>query len=582
MKFNRIFSGLLTLAFFASCGGGEQEEKKEKGNNEVVMHILHEPQQLNPYNNTTAISSRIVSNIFQQLQEYDFQSYELKPSLAKSKPETVENADSTMSIIFEIRDEATWPDGSPVTAKDIEFTLKLLKNPHVDCASYRPYYEAYDDMMIDPSNPKKFTTHCKTYHLAVLNLSEMRVLNKKVFDPKGLLDKFSIKELTYNAKALESNPVLKEQAEFFNKSFNKSLPENAGSGPYQFEKWESFQYLKLKKNKNWWGHKVQGSDSTIFYARPDALVYKVIDDDNTALVSFKSGKLDVMSIPPHDFKELSQDAEMQKKFHFLTPDAFSYFYMGLNMRNKKLKDLLVRKALSQLVDVDKIIETVEYGYAKRLNNFIHPLDKLNYNTEIKPVAFDVEAAKKLLAQSGWTDSNGDGVVDKTIDGEKVDMELTIIYAKENKQAEKISEYFQISAKRAGVKVIILPKDGNILFEDMAKHNFELYLAGWSYSSPSESDPAQLWHTTSTLDGGSNYTGFGDAKSDAVIDQLRRTVDPAKRAEYYKQLQQMVSDAVPYIFLYTGKRKLAVSKRFTNVEASATTPGFDVGKFTLVP
>ena len=240
MKLKALFLGSTAIVLLASCGGGASDKGNASAKNELVMHIAKEPQRMNPYTVSDAVAHMIQEHVFQQLQAYDYQTYQIKPSLAKAAPEIKENTDSTMDITFEIREEATWADGSAITAKDIEFSLKMLKNPLVDCPALRPYYEPYDEFTIDAANPKKFSVHCKAYHLAVLNISEMKVINKKVFDPKGLMDKFSIAELSHELKKLEDNPQLKEAADFFNTSFNKSLPADAGSGAYVFDKWESF------------------------------------------------------------------------------------------------------------------------------------------------------------------------------------------------------------------------------------------------------------------------------------------------------------------------------------------------------
>lgn len=579
MTVNKVFSGIIASVLLVSCGGGESTEKKEKGKNEIRIHIASEPSRLNPLTAESA-TSEIVDNIFQKLITFDYKTYEVKPWLAKKKGKVTQNTDGSIDIAWEIKEEAKWMDGSPITGYDVETSLKIVLNPHADCAPFRPYYETYDNITIDSANPKKFVIHSKLYHLAENNIGELSIMNAKVFDPKALLKKFSLADFS-NAKAMENDPQLKEQGDFFNKNFNKSLPADAGSGPYQFEKWETFQSVSLVRKKSWWADKIADPDS-VFIAKPEKLIFKVINDPNTAVVALKGREIDVMGgVPTRDFVEdMQKDEEFKKKFHLFTPTAFSFSYIGLNMKNKKLQDIKVRKALSHLIDIDKIIDVVCYGLATRVNSFIHPSDVLNYDKELPLKKYDLELAKKLLNEAGWKDSNSDGVLDKMMDGKRVDMELTLYFPNGAIKAEKICKYYLESAKRAGVKLVLMAKDALVLHEEMDKHNFEMYIGGWGSSSPAETDPKQIWHSSAYVVGGSNYVGFGSAASDAVIEKLRTTVKAEERAVYYKELQKMVDAEVPYIFLMADKRKIAISKRWTNVYPSGVTPGYNVGEFTL--
>ena len=106
----------------------------------------------------------------------------------------------------------------------------------------------------------------------------------------------------------------------------------------------------------------------------------------------------------------------------------------------------------------------------------------------------------------------------------------------------------------------------------------MYSAGW-ISSPLESNPKQIWHTES-YNGGSNYVGFGNAQSDKIIENLVVTIDRNKRAEYYKQLEQMINDECPYAFILAPKNRMAVSKRFSDNYTTGIRPGYWEGSFIL--
>ncbi len=581
MKVNQLFLGIIAAGFFAACGGGE-ESGKEKRKNEVRIHDLSDPKTLNPINESGAETGYIDGNIFQSLLTLDRETYKFVPVLAKSSPVVTSNAaDSTMTFTYEIREAAVWDDGSPITANDAAFALKMYWIPAIDCPSMRSSYEMFDDITVDSSNVRKFTVHCnKFYNMAELSINGLTFLNPKVFDPKGVLTSYTVKQLSkYKALKPSDTKVLEEYAKFFNESFNTVIPSGAGSGPYEFEKWETMQNITLKKKQNWWGSKMKGEEK-IFSANPDKLIYETINDFNNALVKLKGGKIDVVySIPARDFvQDLQGNPEMEKRLNLYTPPMFSYDFVGINMKNKKFQDVRVRRAFSHLLDVDKIVEAVCYGLGERVGTFVHPSVKDQYNEKLVLPDFNIEKAKKLLTEAGWKDSNGDGVVDKTIDGEKVEMEVNIMFNNGNERRKKVCIYFLEGAKAAGVKVNVQPKEWSKMLDEKNKHEFELYVGGW-ISSPLESDPYQVWHSSS-YNGGSNDVGFGSAKSDALIEKMRVTMDHNQRTQYNKELQMIISEEVPYIFLFSQKERIGINKDWTNVVVSGLRPGFDPSMFKL--
>ena len=571
-----VLSGIC-LSLLA-CGGGDEVIKNKK--NEVVVHELSDPSKLNPLTTSDANAGVIMGNIFESLVSSDITTLERFPYMIKSFPEIVKK-DSSLDLIYEFRDEVAFPDGTPITGYDYEFSLKVIKNPLTDCGPSRAGYEMIDAVTVDQKNPKKFTVHFnKVYYLAEQMASSMTILNAKVYDPKSLLKEFSVSDLHFKSKELENNAKLKEQAEMFNTKFNNSIPENAGSGPYQFESLKAFERVILKKNKNWWGNKLKDANARIFHAYPDKLVYETVSDFQGAVVSLKAGKLDVLYGIPHlDFAEkMQKDEKIKSNFYLLTPPQFGFEHIGINIRNEKLSDVRVRKALSQLVDADKIINTVCYGMAQRTIGFMHPLKKEYYNEKLALYQYNVAEAKKLLTEAGWRDSDGDGVLDKVINGEKENLEINLFYNKGNDRRKKIAIYFQESAKAAGVKINVVVKDFPVLLDLLKSRNFDMYVLT-TISSPHEFEYRGSWHSSGIKEGG-NYTGFYNKRVDELFDKIQLCFDKNERAAYYKEIQAILHEECPVIPLMVHTERVAISKRFTNVEASGMFPGFDATMFKI--
>ena len=111
----------------------------------------------------------------------------------------------------------------------------------------------------------------------------------------------------------------------------------------------------------------------------------------------------------------------------------------------------------------------------------------------------------------------------------------------------------------------------MFYKNAANHKFDAMLGGWG-SSAAYSNPMQLWHTSSWVNKGSNFCGFGDAESDALIDEANNTLDYETHRNALLKLQARIYEDQPYVFLYTSKRKFAMHKRFKNRKMYFESPG----------
>jgi peptide/nickel transport system substrate-binding protein len=582
---------ILAAMAFTSCGGGAKKDDTVKvksaraGINEVIIHINSSPDKLNPITLTNAYAQQISNDIFMSALGLDPDSIGvIIPAMAKSRPTVTEVTEGEfkggLKIDYELKPEAVWDNGTPVTGDDVAFTIKVYKNPKVDCEQGRPYFDFIKDVVVDPSNKKKYSVFTKDkYFLSELQ-SGITVIPAYHYDPNGLMAKFTIKELNdpVRVKALKSNPDIVKFADAFNGEYFARDPKGiVGCGPYEVEKWEANQRVVLKRKAKWWGDVYAGKEKG-FEAYPDKLIYEIIPDYNASLSALKGEKLDVHSaLAGKDYVELSSDGKLNQKYNFYKPRDLSYNYMPMNMNNPKLKDIKVRRALAYLLDVDQIIDKITMGLAVKQAGPVNALKDI-CNPNIKPVPYDPKKAEALLSEAGWEDSDGDGVRDKVLNGVRTKLEINMSIPAGSPQYEKMALLFQESCKKAGVAINIQPKEFTVLSEELQHHTFEMSSLGWG-GVDYEDDPIQVWHTKS-YNGGSNYCGFGDAKSDALIDKLRYEQDKEKRKQMQMELQQMIVDAQPYIFMYSRLNRMCIHKRFDNAGPKIARPGFVVSDFKL--
>lgn len=588
MKKNYLIKcSLLSLFTFSlmisSCGGGKKSNSgsgvkcDRAGINEIVIREVADADKINPYTYTSGYSTFPVADIFMSLLGQNPKTLELVPLLAVSRPTKTLIEDGPykggMSFVYELRPEAKWDNGSPVMASDVAFTLKALKNPLCESETFRPFYEFIDDIIIDPSNPRKFTLMCKGRYMLSEEVSGMNIIPEYVYDPSKIMAKFTVKELNdpANTDKLKGNMELKKFADDFNGDYHSRDPKGvSGCGPYALDKYETGQRIVLKKKQNWWGDAL-ASKLIGFNAFPSKITFEIIQDDAGALSSLRGEKVDILkSIKAKDFLDLQKSEKDTAKYKLYKEDQLSYLYIAMNMRNNKLSDVKVRRALAHLTDVDQIIKNLQYDMAVRQVGMISPL-KRYFNTNLKPILYDVEKAKTLLTEAGWLDSDGNGIRDKVINGKKEELNFTIKYGSGGGIGDQVAAILQESFRKAGCELSTSPKEFTVLIQEVKKHNFELYMGSWGGVTGLE-DPNQIWHTRSYTDG-DNFPGFGDQKSDVLIEALRNEQDDAKRDQMYKDLQQMIYDAQPYIFISSSKNRFAIHKRFPDAMTTLIRPGF---------
>lgn len=563
-------ASIAVAAISVSCSSGDG---KKKDRQTVVIHSLSEPEGLNPFTSSDAQASQIKLNIFQRLLHYDYETMELVPVLAQSRPE-IKNEGNGISLTFTIRPEARWDNGEPVTPADVIFSLKAVLNPKVNSDAVRPYFDFVDDIILYEEEPSKFTVVTKEVYMLAEDVFgyDLTILPEYIFDSKKILRNYSVKDFTNQSEAFVNDPKIKEFADEFNSENYTRNPKNVnGSGAFKLAQWQTQQRVILERKENWWGDQLKG-ENQFFDINSKKLVYEVINDFNTALTALKAGKLDVMYVTPvKDYVDLDQSPKFKENFVKSEPEMLAFQYIGLNVRDKILSDKKIRQAIAYLTDVDQINEKILYGKGKRIVGPILPQFKDAYASDIPLYTYDPEKAKKLLAEAGWKDTDGDGVLDKVIDGQKTPLKLIYTYNQGNSMRETVGLMLQNWLKQAGIGLEIRTLEWGKYLGDLKQQKIQIFYGSW-ITDPRADDPKQIWHTESR-NGGSNYTGFGNSQTDALIAQIRKELDPVKRNALYHKWQAILHEEVPYVFLNNQAFRNVINNRFENINPSSVYPGY---------
>ena len=544
--------------------------------NDVIVHVLSEPDNLHPTNGNSIARSELFLYLHGSLLRTDLRTGTILPAMCKSMP--VLSKDN-LEMAFELREGLKWDDGSAIQAEDVIFTVKASMNPLTNNPGMKPYFAYVKSVESVPGNPMKFVINMNSVYIQNIALwADYPIFQKKFYDPDGVLDKFTFEQFgdtTFKAeKAEHGNDLIKWSAEFNSEKNGFQADRIVGLGPYKVQSWQEGQMIVLEKKKNHWS---ASSSEYTEKAGPDQIIFKVDKDPVTQELAFLKQELDASTgISTRILLKLKTDSTFNRNYHGNFVDIYGYTFVGMNMKPEEsgralaLQEKEVRKALALLTPVDEIIRVVNKGVNKRVTGAVSKF-KSSCNTKLPLIPLDVNQANQILDKAGWTERDQDGVRMKQINGKKQRMEFEILYNNSIVEWQDMAMMIGESFKKAGIKLNLSAVDINAWLEKGSSHNFDLIMGSWNSTALPE-EYSQLWSTKSWKDHGLNFSGFGDAASDALGDSISVTMDDAKRNEMEWRMQQKIYDEYAYVFLYGLVRRTIIHKRFSNVELYAERPG----------
>jgi peptide/nickel transport system substrate-binding protein len=555
---------IVILAVAAACTRPDQQAAIDSGvagdpvpGDWAIVQFDSDTEILNPMLSTTASASRIQfgmngSNIFETLLQYDPADWTFtKPLLAQTYPEV---SSDHLVYTFTLRDGVNWHDGRPLTVDDLLFSMKVLMFPLVDTAEKRGYFAELIDVQVPEARKIRFEFAKPNFlNVVFLGGDTLPIIPRHVFDPEGLLDHLSFKDMI-GARA-RNDAKAKQFASAFVKHPANRAP--VGTGPYKFEQWETGKEVVVVRNENYWAQKPY----------LDKLVYRIIQDRTASLTALKAGDVDVIPrLLPIQYAQQTSGAQFEAQFTKTIYPTTQYSFIVWNSERPFFKDKRVRQALTMLIDRKLIIETLRFGLGQLTESHFNPSSSV-YNTALKPYPFDPVRAAQLLDEAGWKDTNGDGVRDK--DG--VAFRFEFLGSANSVFTDQLLPVLKEEFRKVGIDMRERRLEFTVMVENLRDHQFDASSLIWV--SPLIGDPYQVWHSNSIPNRGSNYASFSNTEADRLIEQARTEFDEEKRKQMYWRWQEIIHDEQPYTFLFVPQDPLAYSKRFQNVKIYPPDPAF---------
>ncbi|HTO71729.1 MAG TPA: ABC transporter substrate-binding protein [Myxococcota bacterium] len=524
----------------------------------LVFHMLADPENLNPLTSSDAGASAVLGWIFPPLVRVDNATLELRPALARALPKV--SADH-LTYEFELRDDVKFSDGQPFTAEDVVFTLKAIKHPHVNSPHLRNYYDSLADVVATGPHSVKMTLS-QPYFMNDYVLGGTQPLPRHYYDPDNLLDGITLAELA-NYDALP--PDKKERADKFAAAFNENFNRNPlGPGALQLENpardYSTGEKIELRR----WPGSFAAGHSELGDPWVDRFVFRIMTDYDAALVALKAGTLDAMGLRPVQYLKQTNDASFATHIEKHKDLAASFTYIGWNERRVIFQDKRVRQALSYLTDKKNICDKVMLGLADPVESPIYP-KRPEYDQKLAPWPFDPAKAKALLAEAGWADTDGDGILDKDDGhGGRTPLKFEIISNSGNDDRKNLGLVVVDEFKRAGIGATFRAVDWSIMLEQVKHGDYDAVILGWTASGATPPDLYQIWHSSQAVEGGSNHIYYKNDEVDKLLVAYRTEFDAAKRKAMYDRVQEILYDEQPYTFVYGPASLSAYDKRFHGV------------------
>lgn len=475
-------------------------------------------------------------------------------------------------VTYTLDKEAKWSDGKPFTTKDILFGHSVIRNPLVDGEDLRTYYE--DLIVCDAIDDHTLRTRYRQQYFKSFEFS----MGLAMYSPPWhkfaeyfKADGFTLTQERLTEAEEDAQKKRSVHGQRFAKFFNTDDRYNRqplGTGPYVIKGWETGNSLTLERNENYWGTKRRG------YL--DRIIVKFVPDSVTAFGQFKAGELDFLwvMLPEQYFEALSPEPDWFKG-EYVKADWFSpgFRYLGWNSLDPLFQDRRVRIAMSMMFDRVNFLNEKMHGAGMIVTGsqyFFGP----GYDHDVKPIAYDPDTARDLLAEAGWIDTNNDGVLDK--DGKDFKFELWMPSG--NKIYEETATLFKFELKKVKINMEVRSNEWAAFLDKVKKRTFPAMALGWA--QPLESDPFQIWHGSEAgpTKRGSNHVSFDNPTANELIERIRVTLDPERRKLMNYSLHRILDREQPYSFLYLPKDLGAYHKRYHGVKWYKLRPGFDLAEW----
>jgi peptide/nickel transport system substrate-binding protein len=482
--------------------------------NVLVVGQIAEPKSLDPHAVTAVNDFRILVNVYDGLTRYKDGTLEVEPSLAESW----EISDDGKTYTFKLREGVTFHDGTPFNAEAVKFNFdRMLNEDH-------PYHDTGPfPLAFFFSSVEEVTAVDE--HTVEFQLSEP-------YAP-------FLSNLAYPTGLIVSPAAVEEHGSDFGRN-------PSGTGAFKFEEWEANSRVVVTRNEDYW----DGAPPL------EAVIYRPITDANTRIAEMLAGGLDIMvEVPPDSLQQFRGD----EAFQVYEQAGPHVWFLILNLKEGPFTDKKVRQAANYAVNKEALVNNVLQGTAEVAAGPTPPAFAWAYNESLEPYPHDPEKAKALLEEAGYdgetltfyVTEGGSGMLDPVTMGTAIQADLEAV----------------------GMDVEIETYEWNTFLGEVnpgLEGKADMAEMAWMTNDPDTLPFLTLRSQAFPDQGGFNSGYYSNERVDELLTEAREATDQARRAELYKEMQEIVHEDAPWVFVANWKQNAVTGE---NVENFKLQPSF---------
>ncbi|MGE5235527.1 MAG: peptide-binding protein [Acidobacteriota bacterium] len=544
MRVSHRMKGCLAVAALACAAGACRNDQAPpvrpvaadgpRRGGQVIVGILSDVETFNEYQwSGDSYDLQIIDLLFPSLmiEQPDFELH--PPSFAPNLASSWEFSQDNRVLTFRLRPEARWSDGVPVTAEDVRFTYQVQKDPRVGSPGLEIKDFITDVEVVD--------AHTVRFHFSRAYPYQLMDANDGHIIPAHAWGKVPLEKW----HTTDFEPLL------------------VTSGPFRVASHTRDQTLILERDPAYWGA-----------PRPylDQLVFRVIPDSTSQLNQLLAGDIQLVElVPPREAARVRNDPDLE----LVEYPGRTWGFIAWNNRRPLFADRRVRRALSLAINRKSLVETVYHGFAKLATGPI--LSSMwAYDRNLAPLPYDSEQARRLLAEAGWRDTNGDGVLDR--DGKPFVFDL--FFGSENPIRQDIAVLVQADLARVGITCRPTSVESTSLLARLESGNYEACVT--AFAEATKVDLTSVWSTPSKTQGTDNLTGYSNPEVDRLIAAAREEPDYTRAKVLYDRIQELIVEDQPVTFLYEAQQLTGIQRRIRGADINSLSVFFNVPDWYLGP
>jgi peptide/nickel transport system substrate-binding protein len=454
----------------------------------------------------------LMANIHEGLLKVD-ENYLLKPVLAES----YQASSDAKTWTYQLRKGVKWHDGQPFTAADVKYNFDWLRDP-ANGAIGQPLFKDVEKV----DTPDDFTV---VVTLTQANAPFAALTATRQLVPKHVHEKIG-------EKAYKQAPV--------------------GTGPYKLRELKPAEYGLLEAFDDYWG------------GRPwiDFWRENIVPEVAVRAIALQTNQADSTTWPlaPEDTLKFLNDPNFQ---NYRAPGVAANHFPTNNTR-PIFSDKRVRQAMLHAIDRDGLVKDLMKGLAVKATGNISPAIQTYYEPSVKQYPFDPATARSLLKDAGWTPGS-DGILVNT-NGEKFHFTCIVFVGDTLRRSE--AETVQRQLREVGIEMELRESEPTTALNAARNGDFDMQLFNWTYGGSSGDPDASV---TLRSDGLNNFSHWKNPEADKLIDAGATETDSEKRKRIYSDLQKLVAEEVPFLYIMYWETALHFNKRIKGMPEKATNP-----------